>query len=182
MRDVLHLRIPAVVSLLAVACLLAALTLVARHILTRPYTPAPSRICGSNLRQLGLAIERYASEHQRHGPQRLAQVLESGVLSSDQASVLWCPGSAEEQRGVETNYVLRSEVADGTLLLDSYSGEPIVWDDPTAHRHRNGAEVNVAYADGAVKAVDIGAVAPPEDPDAKQWPALIEVMRDAYAR
>jgi len=136
--------------------------------------------CRTNLRQIGLAMSMYSVDHRGKGPKTLQELYTGGYLSHKGNRVIWCPSSKRKQLGRATNYVLRKEIADGSMTLEAARAEPIVWDDPVERTH--GDAINVLYGDGSVTSVNISQVAPSPTPGAKQWPALVSALKAGYGR
>ena len=134
--------------------------------------------CRSNLRQIGLAITMYASDNRGRSPEKLTDLLEEGYLTQTGAGVLMCPNHKGEAAQPGDDYVLREAFADGSLKLSSGVGEPIVWDDPSKMWHKD--RINVLFTDGSVKTLMTAGLLEPPSLDSREWPALVEVLRNLY--
>ena len=136
----------------------------------------------SNLRQIGLAMTMYGQDNKGMGPQGLGLLFSGGYLTQKGGSVLWNPNSSGEQQGPESNYILRQEVADGTLSLIEAGGEAIAWEDPTDPVVRERNSINALFADGSVKTFSGLSQLRQPHPDAVQWPELLDVLNSLYAQ
>jgi len=148
-------------------------------------TPALGRARGearktqsrSNLRQIGLAMVMYATDRQGKGPKSLRELFDEGYLTQKGEVVLRDPCVADDQRAGDTDYVLRREVADGSMRVTEALSEPTVWSDP-----RKVDTVNVLFGDGSVKSIPVSQIPRPGGGGAAstQWPELIEALKSLY--
>ena len=134
--------------------------------------------CRSNLRQIGLGLLMYANDHQDRGPAHLQALLEDGYLTQKGAQVLSCPERKGRKDGDEPDYVLRSAIADGSMLFTSAVGEPVLWDNPALMSHGN--RINVLFGDGSVRTAPASMFGPPPSDSAREWPELVEALKMLY--
>jgi len=136
----------------------------------------------SNLRQIGLAIIIYANDHRGVGPKSLGELADGDYLTRKGAEVLRDPCVSNDQREGDSDYILRKEVADGSLRIAAAQSEPIVWSDPLKVD-----TVNVLFGDGAVMSIEASEVPAPSggasgEEAPTQWPELVEALKAVYAK
>ena len=144
-RWVLDSSIAAAILILLVALVLPALN-------TRTMSPPRVR-CASNMRQIGQALEIWASEHGGRFPDQLSDLLEEDLT----ASVFTCPSTKDTPASGATTRAIANNLTVGGHLSYIYLGKGLtihatpdtvlLYEPITNHQNRG---MNVLFADGHV--------------------------------
>ena len=123
----------------------------------KPREPADRIKCASNLRQIGMALQIYANDHNRQFPPSFDEVLMYGDITSE---VFVCPSSNDTHAtGPTTQAAIQQWRKPGFLSyvyvpppagIDSFNitGAHVLAYEPTSHHGGDG--MNVLYGDGHV--------------------------------